>query len=400
MSGIDHHHIFLLKEKSRDILNEAIKIRREIHRNPELSYFEHQTADYIANFLKLSAIPFKTGIAGTGIIAVVEGGLGEGPVIGLRAELDALPITEQNVSDYTSKNSGVMHACGHDAHMAMVLASAKILNEINHLFKGKFIFIFQPGEELAPGGASLVLEHGYLRSLQPSVIIAQHTLPEMIAGNIGFKGGKYMASSDEIYINIKGTGGHAALKGLSTDQIRIASELVVNLKEKADSLETDLPLVLGIGRFIASGATNVIPETVHIEGTLRTFDERTREIFHSVIRDTCTEVATKYGVSIDPEIRKGYPVLTTDVKLTEKAQSVAKMVLGDNRVEELPLRMSSEDFAFYSLEFPVIFYRLGVKSPETEPRNLHTPTFDIDESAMETGILILCSLAIEMANTL
>lgn len=400
MTGITDDHIGLIRSKSKDILKEAISTRRHLHRYPELSFKEYNTSDYIADYLNRLDIPFVRGIAGTGIIATIAGEMGSGPAIGLRAELDALPVTENNQSEYKSASNGVMHACGHDAHMAMLLASASILRSMTGSFRGKFILIFQPGEELVPGGASLIIKEGTLGRIKPAAIIAQHLLPELDSGKVGFKAGRYMASSDEIYIDIKGTGGHAALPGQSTDQVLIASDLVCRLKENVRQRSGDLPLVLGIGKLIADGATNVVPEKVHIEGTLRTFDEEIRSENHNAIIETCQAVADQYSVSITPEIRKGYPVLVNDSLLTSRAQSLAERLHGKDNVEELSLRMSSEDFAFYSIEYPVLFYRLGVKKEGTTPRNLHTPDFEMDEAAMETGILTLCALAVDLVNSL
>jgi len=400
MTTVSDEIIKLLREKSRAILPEAIKIRRHIHMYPELSFREFNTASYIAAYLDRLDIPYKGGIAETGIIATLRGNLGVGPVIGLRAELDALPIEEKNDCDYQSRNKGLMHACGHDAHMAMLLASASVLSQMTSCFRGEIIFIFQPGEELVPGGASLLMKEGTLSGLKPAAVIAQHLLPELDSGKIGFRAGKYMASSDEIYIDLRGRGGHAALPGLSTDQVLIASELVCLLKEKVKNQGDEFPLVLGIGKFIADGATNVIPETVHIEGTLRTFDEKVRSAAHKTILDACKTVASNHNIGIFAEIRQGYPVLSNDESLTRKALVLATRIHNNDNVVELPIRMSSEDFAFYAAEFPILFYRLGARPDGAEPKYLHTPLFDMDEAAMENGILTLCAIAIELANDL
>jgi amidohydrolase len=389
-----------IKLRARGLLAEAIKIRRYLHMNPELSFKEHNTAGYVVSYLDDLGLPYIKNIAGTGIIATLKGEGGDGPTIALRAELDALPVNEENNVDYRSQTDGVMHACGHDAHMAMLLSSAILLKELKSYIKGTILFIFQPGEELVPGGASLILKEGTLRMLKPDAIIAQHVLPEMESGKVGFRTGKYMASSDEIYIEILGKGGHAALPGVSTDQVLIASELVCALKSEINNSESENPLILGIGRLIADGATNVIPEKVHIEGTLRTFDESLRNKAHKAIAELCKKIAANYGVEIREEIRKGYPVLINDVNLVNRAIKLSGDIYGSDRVEDLPLRMSSEDFAFYSHEIPALFYRLGVKNPTGLQKNLHTAIFDIDEGAMETGISFMSSLAIDFTNNL
>lgn len=389
----------LLKETNR-IIGETIKIRRHLHKNPELSYKEYNTSEYISNYLHKLDIEHYTNIGGTGIIASIKGKMGKGKVIALRAELDALPIEEKTGVEYSSINKGVMHACGHDVHIAMLLSVAKILNRLREYFKGELVFIFQPGEEVAPGGATLILNDGTLRKLRPEAIIAQHVLPELRTGQLGFRAGKYMASSDEIYIDIEGTGGHAALPGASTEQVVIGSRLVSILHEKARSIICNEPLVLGFGKFIANGATNVIPDRVHIEGTLRTFEEQARKKVHDLIRETCIAEAASWGVIINHEIRKGYPVLINDTDLTGIAVKLAEEVVGVKNIQMMEIRMSSEDFAYYSHEYPVLFYRVGVLEDGEKIRNLHTAEFDIDEQGMKTGITFISLLAINLMNSI
>jgi len=382
---------------AKELYPETVSIRNYLHSNPELSYKEFETSDYIKKSLESSGIKDVHHIAETGILAHITG-LGNGAKkIILRAELDALPIAESTGLEYSSRNKGVMHACGHDAHMAMLLMSAKILFELRNEFGGDIYFLFQPGEELAPGGASLVLKEGTLQDIGPDAVIAQHVLPELESGKIGFRPGKYMASSDELYIDISGKGGHAALPGESTDQIGIASSLISKLKSAVQDLGKNKPLVLGVGKLIADGATNVIPSNVHIEGTLRTFDEKLRLQVHQLIGDLCKENETE-EVSVKYEIRKGYPVLINDKDLTGIATGLSEKIIGKQNTKSLDLRMSSEDFAFYSQNFPVLFYRLGVKEPGKSTRSLHTSQFDIYEPAMETGVKMMVSIAMELLN--
>ena len=261
--------------KSADLKEEVIQLRRHFHRHPELSYEETETSLFICDWLQKNGISFKKGIAGTGIIGIIKGNGNGKKVIALRAEMDALPITEKNTTDYSSLNSGKMHACGHDAHMAMMLGTTKLLNSIRDQFGGTILLIFQPGEEKSPGGARLIIESGELNNPKPDIIIAQHILPELETGKVGYKAGIYMASCDEIYITVIGKGGHAALPGLTTDQIYIASNIVIRLKNRMTEQQKvkNIPTVLGIGRISGEGATNVIPEKVYISGTFRTFDE-------------------------------------------------------------------------------------------------------------------------------
>lgn len=380
---------------SKQFQDETVNTRRHIHQWPELSYKEFSTSEYIRNLLKETGIDDIKTVAGTGILAHLKGKREGSVKIILRAELDALPINEQSRLPFSSKNQGVMHACGHDSHMAMLIASAKVLYELRDSFGGDVYFLFQPGEELAPGGASLLMKEGILQEINPDAIIAQHVLPELKSGTCGFRAGKYMASSDEIYIDVHGKGGHAALPGSSTDQVTIASSLICELKSAVSNLQAAEPLVLGIGKFIADGATNVIPEKVHIEGTLRTFDEALRKEVHKIIKKTCSE-AEDEGVSVGLEIRKGYPVLVNNDNLVDTATRVAKKVNGESSVQMLDRRMSSEDFAFYSEQFPVLFYRLGTLTPGAEIKNLHAPVFDIHEAAMETGVRTMVSIATEL----
>ena len=380
---------------SKQFQDETVTTRRHIHQWPELSYKEFSTSDYIRKKLKETGIEDIKTVVGTGVLAHLKGKKEGSAKIILRAELDALPINELGKLPFASRNKGLMHACGHDSHMAMLLSSAKLMFELRDLFGGDVYFLFQPGEELAPGGASLLMKEGILQEINPDAIIAQHVLPELKSGICGFRAGKYMASSDEIYINILGKGGHAALPGSSTDQVTIASSLICDLKSAVGKLKGDEPLVLGVGKFIADGATNVIPEKVHIEGTLRTFNEALRKEVHKIIEKTCRQ-AESDGVSVKLEIRKGYPVLVNNEELVDTAVRVAKRVNGESSAQILDLRMSSEDFAFYSEQFPVLFYRLGTLIPGAAIKNLHTPAFDIHEAAMETGVRTMVSIAMEL----
>jgi len=384
MSGIKE----IIIENSAELFNEAVDIRRHFHKHPELSYQETETSLYICNWLKKNNIEFRSGIAGTGIIASVKGKKDGKKVIAVRAEMDALPITEKNIFGFASINTGKMHACGHDAHMAMLLGSAKLLNNLKEHFGGTILLIFQPGEEKSPGGARLMIESGELNNPKPDMVIAQHILPELETGKVGYKSGRYMASCDEIYITITGRGGHAALPGLTTDQIYIASTLIIKLKDsmlKEQSINK-IPTVLGIGRISGEGATNVIPEKVEIAGTFRTFDEKWRSEGLGLIRSVAGATALEFGVTIDVNIAEGYPVLHNDETLTASAINLSTELLGAERIETFDIRMSSDDFSFYSAIAPSLYYRVGIKKKGTEMKKLHTPDFDIDENGMQTGI--------------
>ncbi len=302
--------------------------------------------------------------------------------------MDALPITERNQSDYASVNPGVMHACGHDAHMAMLMGTASLLKNNSDLFGGTVLLIFQPGEEKSPGGGKLMIESGELNNPKPEIVIAQHILPELETGKTGYKAGRYMASCDEIYINSCRQGRPCRPPGLTTDQIYIASHLVVRLKDRmsAQQAENKIPTVLGIGRISGEGATNVIPEKVEIAGTFRTFDEKWRKEALDLVRSVADETAREFGVRIIVRIEEGYPVLENDEDLTYRAIALSKELLGDDKTETFDIRMSSDDFSFYSSLAPSLYYRIGIKKKGTEMRKLHTPDFDLDEDGLVTGV--------------
>ncbi len=388
----------LIIRSAESILPEVIRIRRHLHMHPELSYKENATSAFIRNYLDNMGIEHISGVAGTGIVGIIRGTHpGRGRTIGLRADMDALPVTEIEGKEYRSKNTGVMHACGHDSHVAMLLGTATILHQRISEFAGTILLVFQPGEEKAPGGAKLMIESGVFDSFKPSIFIAQHVLPGITSGTVGYRGGPYMASCDEIYITVKGKGGHAAQPSTYTDQIYIASDLVLALKDTVNkAAEEKAPTVFAIGNISGIGATNVIPGTVDLAGTFRTFDEEWRNAAKEIIRDVAERVAKKYGIEIIVNIVEGYPVLINDEKTTLKAFELSKELLGEERVLEMPVRMGSEDFSFFSVRYPSVLFRLGITPPGTEPQSLHTPSFDIDESAMVTGIANMTWLALKM----
>jgi amidohydrolase len=374
--------------KSSLLKDEVTSLRRHFHRHPELSYVEFGTASFIEEYLEKHRIPFRRGIAGTGIIGRIDGEKKGGRVVAIRAEMDALPVSETNKTEYASINEGIMHACGHDAHMAMLMGTMRILADLRSQFGGTVLFIFQPGEEKSPGGARLMIGSGELDSPKPDMVLAQHILPELETGRVGYRKGRYMASCDEIYITVTGTGGHAALPGLTTDQIFIASKLVVRLKEEIlrKQAEIQIPTVLGIGRITGIGATNVIPVNVDIAGTFRTFDERWRREALILVGQIAEETAREYGVKIKVRIEEGYPVLINDENLTGRAIELSSELLGRERVElYTETRMSSDDFSFYSDLAPSLYFRVGIKKSGTKMKKLHTPEFDIDEDGLETG---------------
>lgn len=392
----------LLKKKiiagAEALLPELSRVRRHIHMHPELSYAEYQTASFVSRKLEDLGIEHETGIAGTGIMGIIRGEKASGGLtIALRADMDALPITENQGPEYRSLNEGVMHACGHDAHTSILLGTASLLQDMRSDLAGNVLLVFQPGEEKAPGGARLMLESGIFDKYKPDMFIALHILPDLPTGTVGYHAGPYMASCDEIYITVRGKGGHAAQPSQYTDQIYIASELVITLKDAVRKMSEDTgPVILGIGRISGRGATNVIPETVEIDCTFRAFDENLRRRGKEAIRSIASAVGVKYGVTVDPRIVEGYPVLVNDPALVEKARHLSTALLGPDRVSDMPARMSSEDFSFFSERYPSFLFRIGV-TPEGQPvKLLHTPSADIDENAMVTGVANMTWLTVNL----
>lgn len=391
----------MLKEKIRELaaqlLPAAIAMRHHLHQYPELSFQETNTALFVADQLKAIGIPFQT-MATTGIVALLKGEKGPSDkVIALRADIDALPIQEENDVPYRSCHPGVMHACGHDMHTASLLATAAILYQLRHQFSGTVKFIFQPGEETIPGGASIMIREGVLENPRPHHILGQHTMPELPAGKVGFRPGRYMASADEIYLTITGKGGHAAMPHLGVDPVAIASHLIVALQQVVSrKANATVPTILSFGKFIANGSHNVLPDKVVLEGTFRTMDETWREQAINMITEMIHATVKSMGGTCDLRIARGYPMLHNHEALTATLRRQACDYLGDNNVVDLELWMAAEDFAFYSQETDACFYRLGVGNvAKGIGSGLHTATFDADDQALEIGAGLMAWLAVE-----
>lgn len=382
-----------IKQLSDKYFDEVVAIRRHLHQNPELSFQEHETAKYITSKLDKIGIKYKSGIAGNGILAFIEGKNPTKKTIALRADIDALPVEEQNEISYKSINKGVMHACGHDAHTASMFGTIFILKALQDEFEGTILVIFQPAEEKLPGGAKLMIDEGVLENPKPELIIAQHVYPELTTGKVAFKSGTYMASADELYFTVKGKGGHAAIPDKMTNTVLTAAQIITELQEVPKQTPKDVPTVLTIGKVIANGATNVVPNEVHMEGTFRTMDETWRKDAHKKITEIANKIASNNGATVDIEIRHGYPVLINNNETTQKAISFAQEFLGDKNVEELQLRMTAEDFAYYSQVIPATFYRLGTSKNINDYKPLHSPNFNIDEEALKTGMETMAYIA-------
>jgi amidohydrolase len=390
----------MLKEtvftKAKQLQNTLLQIRHHIHANPELSFNEHQTASYVESWLNEWGIPNQR-MAGTGVIGLIEGSL-PGKTIALRADLDALPIFEKNEVPYKSQNEGVMHACGHDVHATCLLGAASILNELKAHIHGNIKLIFQPGEEKLPGGASILIAEGVLENPKVDLIVGQHVMPLINAGKVGFREGLYMASTDEIYLTIKGKGGHGAMPHLCIDPVVIAANLIVELQQIVSRhCPPHIPCVLSFGKIIANGATNVIPSEVYLEGTFRTLDEDWRVKAHEIIREYIAKATEARGASFDLNIANGYPFLKNDVALTQQCRKSAEEYLGKENVEDLGIWMAAEDFAWYSHKVPACFYRLGIRNEAKGiVHSVHHPNFNIDEDALQIGAATMAYVALQL----
>jgi hippurate hydrolase len=384
-----------IKQLAKNYAEEFIEVRHHLHSNPELSFEEYNTSAFVQDKLKSWGIPYQV-LAKTGVVGLIKGKNSDSKIIALRADMDALPIREENNISYKSKNDGVMHACGHDVHTTCLLGAAKILNETKENWEGTIKLIFQPGEEKNPGGASLLIKEGVLQNPAPEKIFALHVHPGMEAGQFSFRGGMVMASADEIYITVKCKGGHAAAPQFTADSILIASQLVVSLQQIVSRNNNPFnPSVLSITAFNGGNTTNVIPSEVKLMGTFRALDEEWRFKAHELIIKQTNELVTAMGAEADIKIDVGYPFVYNDIALSEEAKKIAIEFAGDENVFETELRMGAEDFAYYSHEIPGCFFRLGAGNKEKGiTSNVHTPTFNIDESAIEHGIGMMAWMAI------
>lgn len=388
-----------IEKLAEKFFQETIEIRRHIHQNPELSFQEYETSKYVCNKLDEWNILYKNNIVSTGIVAFIKGKNPGKKLIALRADMDALPIKEDNDFPYKSVNEGVMHACGHDVHTASLLGAARILKELETEFEGTVMLIFQPGEEKLPGGARLMLEEGIFNDRKPDMVIAQHVQPNLDAGLVGFRPGMYMASCDELFITVKGKGGHGAMPHQINDTVLASAHLIVALQQVVSRFaEASVPSVLSIGKVIANGATNVIPGEVYMEGTFRTMNEPWRMKAHEKMSNLAKGLMEGMGCEVDFRIEKGYPVLINDEKTTIKASKLAKEYLGDNQVIDLDLRMTAEDFSYFTQLYPCTFYRLGVNTKGGVSAPLHSSKFDVDEQALKTGIGLMAWLAASFLN--
>ncbi|HSZ34262.1 MAG TPA: M20 family metallopeptidase [Puia sp.] len=391
----------MLIEKIRSLAKqyapETIEIRRHLHAHPELSYKEFQTSALVQEKLKGMNIPYEIK-ATTGVVGLIKGKNPDKRIIALRADMDALPIREENTVPYKSQNDGIMHACGHDAHTSILLGASKILQELKSEWEGTVKLIFQPGEEKNPGGASLLIKEGVLHNPQPQAIFGLHVHPGLEIGKFSFRGGPSMASADEIYITVKGKGGHAATPHLTVDTVLVASHIVVALQQVISRNKNPFsPSVLSISSIQGGFTTNVIPSEVKLMGTFRAMDETWRFQAHKLIHRICKGIAQAMGAEIDVLVDVGYPVVNNDTELYPIARKKAEEFAGSENVGETEVRMGAEDFGYYTQEIPGCFYRIGVMNESKGiTSSVHTPTFNIDESAIEKGMGMMAWLGVSI----
>ena len=368
-------------------------MRRHLHANPELSYQEFETSKFVQQKLAEFNIPFEVK-ATTGVVGLIKGKDPDSRVVALRADMDALPITEQNDVPYKSTKEGLMHACGHDVHTTCLLGAAKILSQTKDQWKGTVKLIFQPGEEKNPGGASLLIKEGVLENPAPQSIFALHVNPQLETGKLSFRAGKVMASADEIYITIKSKGGHAAAPHLTADTILVASHLIVALQQVISRNNNPLlPSVLSITSFQGGHTTNVIPSEVKLMGTFRAMDEEWRTKAHGIIKKLSNEIVHSMGAEIDLHIDVGYPTVYNNEQLNDEARRLAGTYIGAENVGETEIRMGAEDFGYYSQKIPGCFFRLGTANKSKGiTAGVHTPLFNIDEDAIEIGMGIMAAM--------
>ncbi len=386
-----------IKLLSQSYSQEVVGLRRHLHANPELSYQEYNTVKFVAQTLRSFGIEPTEGIATTGLVAEVKGKNPDKKTIALRADMDALPITEANDVPYKSKNKGVMHACGHDVHTSSLLGTAKILNELKDQFEGTVRFLFQPGEEVNPGGATYMIRDGALQNPAPSSILGQHVFPLLPAGKIGFREGMYMASCDEIYLKVIGKGGHGAAPELTIDPVVIASYIIIALQQVISrNASPKQPTVLTFGKIVGGTATNIIPEEINIDGTFRAMNEIWRAEGLKKIKKMAESIAEGMGGRCEVNISPGYPYLENNPEVTRRIKKAAEEYVGKENVIDIDITLGAEDFAYYSQIVPASFYRLGTRNESKGITSyVHTPTFDIDEDALRIGPGLMAWMAVK-----
>ncbi len=385
-----------IKELSASYAAEVTDIRRQIHAYPELAFDEVKTSQLVQDKLAEFGIPFQENVAKTGVVGLIEGKNPESRVTALRADMDALPILEDNDLPFKSTRDGLMHACGHDVHTSCLIGAAKVLKELSGEFEGTVKLIFQPSEEKLPGGASVMIKEGVLENPTPNSIIGQHVSPELEVGQVGFCPGLSMASADEVYLRVRGQGGHAAMPQACIDPILVSAHIITALQHVVSRRShPSTPCVLSFGKIVGGAVNNVIPMEVNLEGTFRAMNESWRFQAHDIIKETAENTAKAFGACCDVDIRVGYPFLINDVELTNHCSKLAEAYMGKENVVDMEMRMGAEDFAYYSQIARGCFYRLGTGNSEKGWKSsVHTPTFMVDERAIEIGMGMMAWLAV------
>lgn len=383
-----------IKEAANNLFCETLKNRRHLHQHPELSFKEHETSLYIQHKLDEYGIQYKTGYAQNGIAAFIHGSK-PGKTVVLRADFDALPITEDQTHECCSENKGVMHACGHDLHTASLLTVANMMNSLKDQWEGTLMLVFQPGEESFPGGANIMMKDGLFDGINPDVVIGAHVLADMPTGHVGFCPGSYMASGDEVHLTVRGKGGHGGMPHLLTDNVLVACQLVVALQQLvARVVPATVPAVLSFGKIIANGATNVIPDSVYIAGTMRMMSEEWRAKMKEKIRQVATGITASFNTTCDIDIKDGYPSVYNNPEVTAKAEKLAQELLGEDNVERMSVRMTAEDFGYYTVKYPSVFYRFGVMRTDGATGNAHTSQFNPNEESLRIAPAVMAWIAL------
>jgi len=389
-----------VREAAQRLYPDIAAVRRHLHMHPELSYQEFRTTAFIKEYLAKLGIEPEPQLLETGVVAVLRGSgtpeSGERKTVALRADIDALPLQEENSHDFCSTEAGCMHACGHDMHTAMLLGAASVLSDMKDELNGDVLLIFQPAEEKAPGGAKPMIEAGLLKRYNPSAIFAQHCFSSVRSGSVAMCKGGFMAAADELYITVHGQGGHASAPHKTRDPILASAHIITALQHLVSRVAPPHePAVLSIASINGGHATNIIPGKVTMQGTMRTMNEELRSLLHERFEKTVKQVAEAFEVRAEVEIRTGYPVLNNDPAMTDLAWDVAKEYLGEDKVHNSAPLMTAEDFAYFLRECPGSFWQLGTGLDDDGPDNLlHSPTFNPDEQSLETGVGMMSYLAL------
>ncbi len=387
-----------IQKRAEEIFPDVVAVRRDIHLHPELSYEEVRTTAVITEYLRGIGITPEPPLLETGVIALIEGGrkLGRENLVALRADIDALPLQEESLHGFCSLEPGKMHACGHDMHTAMLLGAAAILMGMRDELEGDVLLIFQPAEEKSPGGAKPLLDAGLFSRFKPSAIFGQHCFPNVETGKVALCKGSFMAAADELYFTVTGKGGHASAPHKAADPVLAAAHIITAAQYLVSRVAPPHePAVVSIASIHGGNAPNVIPRQVTMAGTMRTMNEKLRALLQEKLRQTVSHVAEGLGVEAEVEIRKGYPVLYNDPDVTEKAAIICGEYLGRESVLESEPIMTAEDFAYYLQECPGTFWQIGTGTADPEKSStLHSPTFNPEEEALQTGSGLLAYTAL------